>query len=59
MESDEGKGSKFWAWFPCEAEIEKYEETEEIAEDILRIGYNPTLSTSQESCTNDVQKKSI
>lgn len=59
MESDEGKGSKFWAWFPCEAEIERYEETEEIAEDILRMGHNPTLSTSQESCTNDVQKKSI
>ena len=59
MESDEGQGSKFWAWFPCEAEIERYEETEEIAEDILRMGHNPTLSTSQESCTNDVQKKSI
>ena len=23
------------------------------------MGHNPTLSTSQESCTNDVQKKSI
>ena len=21
MESDEGKGSKFWAWFPCEAKL--------------------------------------
>lgn len=28
VESDEGKGSTFWAWFPCEAEIEEWEEIE-------------------------------
>ena len=26
MESEEGKGSLFWAWFPCEANITGYEE---------------------------------
>lgn len=29
FESEEGKGSTFWAWFPCEAEIEKYGEEKE------------------------------
>lgn len=59
MESTEGKGSKFWAWFPCEAEIEEYEETKKITEDTLEMDYNPAIDTLQESCTNDVQKKSI
>lgn len=59
MESTEGKGSKFWAWFPCEAEIEEYEETKKITEDTLEIDYNPAIDTLQESCTSDVQKKSI
>lgn len=26
MNSDEGKGSTFWAWFPCEAEIEELQD---------------------------------
>lgn len=29
LDSDEGKGSTFWAWFPCEAEIEEADTEEE------------------------------
>ena len=29
VDSDEGKGSTFWAWFPCEAEIEEADTEEE------------------------------
>lgn len=29
LDSDEGKGSTFWAWFPCEAEIEMADTEEE------------------------------
>ena len=31
VESDPGKGSTFWAWFPCEAEIVELEEIESDA----------------------------
>lgn len=56
MESEEGKGSTFWAWFPCEAEIEANESTEEVEQKSIP---EPETAQTEESPEDDPHKKSI
>ena len=42
-ESEEGKGSTFWAWFPCQARIEVLDETEQEHREIAAAQTNDQL----------------
>lgn len=59
IESDEGKGSTFWAWFPCEAEIEEFGETEEIKDKTIEPDSEQAISKPTDIYANDTRRKSI
>lgn len=59
VESYEGKGSTFWAWFPCEAEIEEYGETEDIKENNPEIIGESEIDKPQHPHKSDTTPKSI
>lgn len=58
VESDEGKGSTFWAWFPCEAEIEELE-NEILAEDNGDTITGPIMHKPEPVRAHGVREKSI
>lgn len=61
VESDEGKGSTFWAWFPCEAEIEEWEEVEGSDENNTESAPERTVNNKSESApvADNIQRKSL
>lgn len=61
MESDEGKGSTFWAWFPCEAEIEEWAEIEVSGEKNMDVLPERVVvgSSEGEQPVENVERKSV
>lgn len=57
--SEEGKGSTFWAWFPCDAKIEEYEEVEMIDESTTETVLYLTGKQPQDLASEKVYAKSI
>lgn len=61
VESDEGKGSTFWAWFPCEAKIEEWAEIEVSGEKNMDILAERVVvgSSEGEQPIDNMEKKSV
>lgn len=59
VESDKGKGSTFWAWFPCEAEIEELEDEEEKGEENADATSGLIMDKPEQVRVHGVQEKSI
>lgn len=59
VESSEGKGSTFWAWFPCEAEIEEFGEAESIDDKKLEMISGQDTDKSEDTPKNSVRRKAI
>lgn len=59
VESEEGKGSTFWAWFPCEAEIEMLEETIDVQEGMAGKATLASTGKTQETSATDIARKAI
>lgn len=59
VESDEGKGSTFWAWFPCEAEIEEFGEAEEIKGKNIESDAEQAISKPTDMHAKGTRRKSI
>ncbi len=58
-ESDEGKGSLFWAWFPCEAQIEEYEEATQLGQDSGEFPTERENTAPLEPEEKEIREKSI
>lgn len=59
VESEPGKGSTFWAWFPCGAEIEEFEEAEAEKGKNLEAIPEQSASKSVDTHPSDSRRKSI
>lgn len=59
VESEVGKGSTFWAWFPCEAEIEEFGEAEESVSKNMEDNSGQVAIKPADSHPRDTRRKSI
>lgn len=59
VESEVGKGSTFWAWFPCEAEIEEFGEAEESVSKNMEDNSGQVTIKPADSHPRDTRRKSI
>lgn len=59
VESEVGKGSTFWAWFPCDAEIEEFGEAEESVSKNMEDNSGQVAIKPADSHPRDTRRKSI
>ncbi|WP_294473922.1 ATP-binding protein [uncultured Bacteroides sp.] len=59
VESEEGKGSTFWAWFPCEAEIEEFEGVKESKGNNMEAFPEQAVEKLTDTHTSGARKKSV
>lgn len=59
VESEVGKGSTFWAWFPCEAEIEEFGEAEESVSKNMEDNSGQVAIKPADSHPRGTRRKSI
>lgn len=59
VESEVGKGSSFWAWFPCEAEIEEFGEVDESVSKNMEDNSGQAAIKPADSHPRNTRRKSI